>query len=1112
MTNQIQAYLQEVMQIYQKGNATEHTYRPALKKLLESFDNNILAVNEPKRIACGAPDFWIGQGALEIGHLEAKDIGISLKGLEKKDQMKRYFNALGNLILTDHLEFRWYVDGELRLAASIATFDKQKKIKPDADGIVQVDQLLRQFLLTKVVQVTTPKALAKRMAALAQLIRDAINTALNDSDRGGMLRQQLESFRAVLIRDLTGEQFADMYAQTICYGLFAARCNTDQVSSFSRETAGFRLPKTNPFLRGIFNQIAGSELDDRIVWAVDTLVTILQQTDMSAILSDFGKRDRREDPVVHFYETFLAEYDPKMRESRGVYYTPEPVVGYIVRSVDYILKEKFAIKKGLADSTKIPYPPQSPLAKGGGTDSSSSPLKKGSLDSSSPPSQGGVRGGSEPMHKVLILDPAVGTGTFMHRVIEHIYEGFKNQRGMWSGYVSQHLLPRLFGFELLMAPYTVAHMKLGLLLKETGYDFKIPQGKKEEDFRLRIYLTNTLQESFQIEDQTVSFGSRIKEEAEEAKDIKQDHPVMVIIGNPPYSGHSANTGDWIKGLLNGKDIISNTKTDSYFEVDGKPLGEKNPKWLNDDYVKFIRFSQWRIDQTGYGVLAFVTNHGYLDNPTFRGMRQSLLKTFDEIYILDLHGNSKKKETCPDEDRSVDQNVFDIQQGVAIGIFVKYQNSEQKSTTVYHADLWGKREVFENKQLVGGKYHWLDESDISSMITDANKIYPDEPFYLFKRQDIDIRKEYDQFKKITDIIPTNCVGIVTARDSLTIKWSQEEIWNVVNDFANLDPEEARVKYELGKDTRDWKVSLAQQDIKQPSINKANVLPILYRPFDVRYTYYTGRSRGFHCMPRGDVMRHIVDGNNLNLIATRQVTSLNFSHINVSDTLIELKLGSHDRSTQILPLYICPETQAERDMGMTRYPNLAPEFINELSQKLGLEFFPDGKGDQIKTFAPEDIFNYIYAVFHSPEYRTKYAEFLKIDFPRVPLTSNKQLFWELAAKGDKLVQLHLMKETGTEISSYPIDGSNLVEQVKYNETQQQIWINDQQYFANIPNHIWNFYIGGYQVCQKWLKDRKGRELNFDDLVHYQNIISILGETIEIMSDIDQIITKHGGFPFS
>ena len=1111
MTNQIQAYLQEVTQIYQKGNATEHTYRPALKRLLESFGNDILAVNEPKRIACGAPDFWIGQGALEVGHLEAKDIGISLKSLEKKNQMQRYFNALGNLILTDHLEFRWYVGGELRLSAAIATFDKQKKIKPNPDGMAQVDQLLRQFLLTKVVQVTTPRALAKRMAALAQLIRDAINTALNDSDRGGMLRQQLESFRLVLIRDLTGEQFADMYAQTICYGLFAARCNTDQVSTFTRETAGFRLPKTNPFLRGIFNQIAGSELDDRIVWAVDTLATILQQTDMSAILSDFGKRDRREDPVVHFYETFLAEYDPKMRKSVAVYYTPDPVAGYIVRSVDYILKEKFGIKKGLADSTKIlpptvatNLPPSVPPLKGGGKDSSSHSLKGGSLDSSSPTSQGGVRGGSEPMHKVLILDPAVGTGTFMHRVIEHIYEGFKNQKGMWSGYVSQHLLPRLFGFELLMAPYTVAHMKLGLLLKETGYDF-------QSEERLRIYLTNTLQESFQIADQVVNFGSRIKEEAEAAKDIKQEHPVMVIIGNPPFFGNSVNKGDWIKGLLRGKDIISNTKTDSYFEVDGKPLGEKNPKWLNDDYVKFIRFSQWRIDQTGYGILAFITNHGYLDNPTFRGMRQSLLKTFDEIYVLDLHGNSDKKEACPDG--SSDQNVFDIQVGVAIVIFIKYQNSQQKLATVYHADLWGRREVYEDKKLVDGKYHWLDTNDISSIVSKENQIYPDTPFYLFKRQTIDLRSEYNQFYKITEIFPTNSVGIITARDSLTIQWDEKDIWNVVNNFIDLDPEEARLKYELGKDTRDWKINLAQQDVKYPKTSKTNLTPISYRPFDIRYTYYTGKSRGFHCMPRVEVMRHMKD-TNLGFHICRQIVSKNWQHCLITNQITDDSYVSNISRERgyTMPLYFYPETEVEKAMGMTRRPNLAPEFINELSQKLGLEFFPDGKGDQIKTFAPEDIFNYIYATFHSPTYRQRYAEFLKIDFPRVPLTSNKQLFWELAAKGDRLVQLHLMKETGTEISSYPIDGSNLVEQVKYNETQRQIWINDQQYFANIPNHIWNFYIGGYQVCQKWLKDRKGRELSFDDLVHYQNIISILGETINIIHDLDQIITKHGGFPFS
>ncbi|MFN9617713.1 MAG: N-6 DNA methylase, partial [Dolichospermum sp.] len=671
--NYLQVYFQEVTQVYQGQNATEHSYRPALKKLMESLDSGIQAINEPKRIACGAPDFVIKNGVLDVGHIEAKDIGVSLKKAEKTAQMGRYFQALGNLILTDYLEFRWYVQGELKLSAALGTIDKNKKIKVDQEGMQEVDQLLQQFLLAKVPQITTPKDLAKRMASLAQLMRDAIKTALNDVDKGGTLREQLESFQRVLIKDLTVEQFADMYAQTICYGLFAARCNTDNVQTFSRETAAFKLPKTNPFLRSIFGQIAGPDLDDRISWAVDNLARILQQTEMAEILKNFGKRTRTEDPVVHFYETFLAEYDPKMRESRGVYYTPEPVVNYIVKSVDYILKHKFNISKGLADSKKIKVP---------------NPKGEGTMET----------------HQVLILDPAVGTGTFIHNVIDFIYDKFKNQRGMWSSYVSQHLLPRLFGFELLMAPYTVAHIKLVLQLQELGYDFS-----SEE--RLRIYLTNTLQEAFQLEDQMVSFGYRIKQEAEAAKLIKQENPVMVILGNPPYSGHSVNTGDWIKNLLKGEDSIYNCETGNYFQVDGKPLGEKNPKWLNDDYVKFIRFSQWRIEKTGYGILAFITNHGYLDNPTFRGMRQSLMETFDEIYVLDLHGNSKKKEVCPDG--SADQNVFDIQQGVAIGFFIKYQNKEHENkeqnsqkqlATVYHANLWGSREVYETKQLVGGKYH------------------------------------------------------------------------------------------------------------------------------------------------------------------------------------------------------------------------------------------------------------------------------------------------------------------------------------------------------------------------------------------------------------------------
>ncbi|MEB3151647.1 MAG: type ISP restriction/modification enzyme [Sphaerospermopsis sp.] len=1076
--NYLQVYIQEVSQVYQSQNATEHSYRPALKKLIESLDSGIQAINEPKRIACGAPDFVVKNGVLEVGHIEAKDIGVSLNKVVKTSQMARYFDALGNLILTDYLEFRWYVQGELRLSASLGSIYKRKTIKIDDHGINEVEQLFRQFLLTKVPQITTPKDLAKRMAGLAQLIRDAIKTALNDDDQGGMLRQQLESFERVLIKGLTGEQFADMYAQTICYGLFAARCNTGNVQTFSRETAAFKLPKTNPFLRSIFGQIAGPDLDERINWAVDTLANILQQTDMAEILKDFGKRTRREDPVVHFYETFLAEYDPKMRESRGVYYTPEPVVNYIIKSVDYVLKNKFNISRGLADAKKIKVP----NLKG-----------EGNIET----------------HQVLILDPAVGTGTFMHSIIDYIYDSFKSQKGMWSSYVSQHLLPRLFGFELLMAPYTVAHMKLGLQLQELGYDFS-------SDERLRIYLTNTLQEAFQLEEQVISFGSRIKEEAEAAKEIKQESPVMVIIGNPPYSGHSVNTGDWIKNLLNGKDTIYNSSTESYFEVDGKSLGERNPKWLNDDYVKFIRFGQWRIEKTGYGVLAFITNHGYLDNPTFRGMRQSLMKTFDEIYVLDLHGNSKKKEVCPDG--SLDKNVFDIQQGVAIGIFIKYQtkekNSQKELATVYHADLWGAREVYENKQLVGGKYHWLAGNDLQS--TNWEKLEPNTPFYLFKPQNNDLKMEYDTAWKITEIMSVNVLGFQTHRDHFAIDFHEKSITQKVIELRedNLSHQDFTKKYNI-KDNRDWQLDKARQLIRSDNQWKDKIITCLYRPFDWRYCYFSYVTMDY---PRRELIDHVFRKDNLCLGLGRQGIAVNdpiWSLISIADQPMDANIFRRG-GINIFPLYLYPTDQATLiDVTPTnapggRRPNLSPEFITEFSQKLGLEFIVDGKGNQKQTFGPEDIFNYIYAVFHSPTYRQRYAEFLKIDFPRLPLTSNLALFWELVAKGDKLVQFHLMKATGKEISTYPIAGSNIVEQVKYNENHQQIWINSEQHFDQVPPQIWNFYIGGYQVCQKWLKDRKGRELNFDDLTHYQNIIAIISETIKIMADVDQIIAGYGGFP--
>lgn len=1085
----ISEYLKLIGDALTMGNATEHTHRPALKSLIESLADGITATNEPKRIKCGAPDLIVTRGETPLGYIEAKDVGAPLDRVEKSEQMKRYLESLGNLILTDYLEFRWYVQGKPRLIARLAQDGTRGKLRMEKDGEAVVAELLTAFLNAKVPTVSSPKELAERMAGVARLIRDTIRRALDDEDltddRPDPLHDQLKGFREVLLHDLTEEQFADMYAQTICYGLFAARCNARGGAAFTREQAAYKLPKTNPFLRKMFTHIAGPDLDERIAWAVDDLAELLHHTDISAILKDFGKRTRREDPVVHFYETFLAAYDPHLRETRGVYYTPEPVVSYIVRSVDHILKTDFGLREGLADASKIKV---------------KNPDGKGKTD----------------VHRVLILDPATGTGTFLYGVINHIFESFKNNRGMWSGYVSEHLLPRLFGFELLMAPYAVAHMKLGLQLDATGYGF-------QTDERLRVYLTNTLEEAHEVSKLPL-FTQWLADEANEASKIKQEAPVMVVLGNPPYSGHSANTGEWIAGLLRGTDTVTGKQTGNYFEVDGRPLGEKNPKWLNDDYVKFIRFAQWRIEQTGYGVLAFITNHGYLDNPTFRGMRQSLMETFDDIYVLDLHGNSKKKERAPDG--SKDENVFDIQQGVAIGIFIKGVRAKKKAANVRHAHLWGIREVYEENAhgepiLSGGKYYWLWQHDLST--TKWTTLEPQSQFYIFVPQDANLRADYEQGWRVTDIFPINSLGIATARDSFSIRWSKEESWNTVVDFASLPPEEARVKYDLGNDARDWQVALAQKDLKASGLSKSNLQSILYRPFDVRYTYYTGNSRGFHCMPRSDVMRHILTGKNLGISTTRSIEiGRGWEHVFCASQIIQLHTVSLKEVNYFFPLYLYLTAPKNKlfgdeltDTPSGRRPNLAPEFIADFSARLKMTFIPDGKGDRVKTFGPEDVFDYMYAVFHSPTYRSRYAEFLKIDFPRLPLTSNPELFRALCSLGSELVGLHLMEKHAPAITGYPVAGDNTVETVRYTEPGQgaevgRVWINREQYFENVPPEVWAFHVGGYQVCQKWLKDRKGRQLTYDDLRHYQRIVSALAETIRLMSEIDAAIDKHGGWP--
>jgi predicted helicase len=1069
MDKLIDEYLRGIRSEFTTGKATEHSYRPSLKKFIETFEKGVKAINEPKQEECGAPDFIIQKKQAPIGYIECKDVKWALDPTEKTEQVKRYLTSLNNFILTNNLEFRYYAQGERKMTVPVAWIEKGviRKIVGCEENL---QLLLDAFMGYKGPTIRTPKDLAERMAKLAQLIRHTLKTAFEKEDDKGQLHKQFDGFKKVLLNELTHEQFADMYAQTICYGLFAARCNVTgkDADTFSRQHAAYDLPPTNPFLREIFQQIAGPALDTSIAWVVDDLAELLGKADIDAILKDFGKASIQKDPVVHFYETFLAEYDPKMRKGRGVYYTPEPVVSYIVRSMDQILKDDFGLKDGIADATMIEYECINP-------DTGKKEIKR--------------------VHKVQILDPAVGTGTFLHGVISLIHERFveKRGKGMWSDYVTKHLLPRMYGFEILMAPYAVAHVKLSLLLKETGYDFK-------SDERLNVFLTNTLEPAHPhvIE----MFANQLAQEANRASEIKKDVPVMVILGNPPYSGHSANKGAWIKDLMRGLDNTTGKKTSNYFETGGKKLVERNPKWLNDDYVKFIRFAQHKIAQTGYGILAFISNHGYIDNPTFRGMRESLLTEFDDIYIVDLHGNSKKKETCPDG--SKDENVFDIQQGVAVGIFTKHQ-VKSKKTRIKHAHCYG---------LQNGKYEWLLENDVKS--TTWSTLKPSPQYYLFTPQDNTLLNEYTNGWKISDVMPVNSVGIVTARDKLTVKWSKEEVWETVSDFVKLSPENAREKYDLGDDARDWKVSLAQEDLKKNKLSKDRIKPILYRPFDIRYTYYTGQTRGFLCMPRPEIMRHILHGDNLGLIFhRREELQIDYSHIFCTSYIVEHGSLSTKTTNSIAPLYLYPDPKNNGDLfsnGFARHVNLDSKFIEEISEKLSLAFNPDYQGDLKKTFGPENVFHYIYAILHSPTYRARYAEFLKMDFPRIPITTNIALFRKLCVHGKELVGLHLLERAPEPFSAYPIAGNDIVEKVWFEEPKKgkeahtgRVFINKTQFFETVPPEVWFFHIGGYQVCHKWLKDRKDRKLSYDDKEHYMKIVVVLNETIRIMAEIDKAIPQ-------
>jgi predicted helicase len=1052
----IEQYLETLNKRYITGIASEHTYRSDLELLVRGLVNNIEVTNEPSQVTdCGNPDYVITKSGIPIGYIEAKDIGKDLNSKVYVEQFTRYRNALDNLIITDYVWFQFFENN--KPIAEIRIADIQNgRVVPNPEEFDKFKDLIVNFTSRVTQAIKSPAKLAELMAGKARLLQKILQDSLDsdiEKEKDTELTQQLSTFRAMLIHDLGPKEFSDLYAQTLAYGMFASRYHDETLDSFDRDEAARLIPKSNPLLRNLFQSIAGYNIDERIRPTVDNLAEVFRHADVKSILSGYGKSTQQTDPIVHFYETFLSKYDAKLRKARGVWYTPAPVVRFIVRAVDEILKTKFNLKDGLADTSKTKVE----------VEVQGTAVTKGRY-------KGNAIREKKEVHKVQILDPATGTGTFLAEVIQHLHDTrFKGMQGAWPSYVENNLIPRLNGFELLMASYAMAHLKLDMLLGETGCN-------TERENRFRIFLTNSLEEYHP--DTNTLFSSWLSSEAQEANAIKKDTPVMVIMGNPPYSGSSSNIGDWIMSLM-----------DDYKKEPGgkEKLKERKTGTINDDYVKFMRFSQYLIEKNGEGIMAFINPHGFLDSSTSRGMRWSLLKAYDEIYILDLHGNTKKKETCPDG--SKDENIFDIMQGVSINFFIK-TGKKKKGTLaqVHHFDLHGKRK---------DKYSFLENTQFTDV---PYQSLPNvEPMYFMVPKDFKGKKEYDAGFSIDTLFNIKSNGVTTSRDGLAIDFNKKSIEEKIKKFFEFSPESVKTNLKV-KNTNHWNIEDAQSGNE---FNSNFIKSIDYRLFDTRQIYFDDRL--IH-RRRLDVMKHFISRDNIGLISLKSARK-NFSNkFGITKEIVDKSIVSTLDNGYVFPLYLYPDDDTER------IPNLNTDEIKIFTKKLNLPFVVEKQSDE-QNFSPIDILDYIYAILHSPNYRDKYKEFLKIDFPRIPYP-NIETFWQLVTIGKKIRELHLMESNLLDelITTYPQAGDNIITRkliktsIGYEATdnkQGRVWINDEQYFDNVPLIAWEFYIGGYQPAQKWLKDRKGRELSFEDILHYQKIVKALSETHRLMKEVDTII---------
>ena len=1028
-------YLKTLFAVLSQGDAREESFYPALAKLFtdctqEDGHSDVRVTAQPKKTEGGNPDFRVWDGKQHIiGYIEAKRPGENLQAIAESEQLKRYRRTFPNLILTNFTEFRLYRNGDLVDSLQMARSFVATKLGgvPPLEHKEEFLDLIAKFFSFSHPKLYSAESLATELAIRTRFLRDEVvaRELEEEASKGrGDLLGFYEAFQEYLIGGLTLENFADLYAQTITYGLFAARVRSK--GEFTRRAAFDAIPHTIGILRDLFRFISLGDLPQSLEWIVDDIAEVLSVADVGEILHRFFHEGKGADPIVHFYETFLKEYDPKERERRGVYYTPEPVVSYIVRSLHQILKEKFGKADGLA-------------ADG-----------------------------------VTLLDPAAGTMTFIAKAAQVAVDEFVGKYGEGSreSFLHDHVLQNFYAFELMMAPYAIGHLKMGLFLEELGYKLK-------PDERMKFYLTNTL-EMEELPEARLPGLSSLAHESHQAGKVKQETTILVILGNPPYSVSSSNRSDFIEREM-----------EAYKKA---VRDERNLMPLSDDYVKFIRFAEWKIAQAGEGVIGMITNHSYLDSPTFRGMRQHLMNTFDEIYVLDLHGNSLKKERCPDG--SKDENVFDIRQGVAIAFFIKCSEAaclprsvesaeEDDEHHVFHAERFGLRE---------GKYDWLNENGWAT--TDWEEIHPHSEFYLFVPRDETLLAQYNKFLNITDIFPVKSTGIKTHRDHFVIDFDKETLKRRIRTFLDpsLPDDFVRETFKL-KDTHTWSLTENRKKIQQDKDWEKKIVPCLYRPFDVRWLFYhhSAIDRG-----REGVMQHMLTAENIALIAPKQ-------HQDEFGALVTDTIGTHKSvaaydTNYYFPLYCSPS--ADKDQLFSHHasikcqPNLNPRLVATLGT--------------VYTDKPslETITQYLYGVLYSNVYREKYTEFLRTDFPRIPFTKDRELFEKLAMLGKRLVDLHLLRsdELDLPLAKFEGSGNEIVQTGKnglhYAPKIKRVYINESQYFEGITPRVWEYQIGGYQVCHKWLKDRKDRRLSLDEIKTYCRVVTALLKTIEVQEEIDKL----------